>query len=164
VYEPVVFALRKFLIEPGDYGAGWNLVQEIWARRICMAFLAIAFVLIYRAHLNAWKSTAAMMLAIVLLSSTAHPWYLLWALALCPFAKSRTLWVASLTIPWGYLVFATGRGHLGGEEWTVPAWAIALAYVPVFVALMWDLIQWRSRPRNAESGRIDGAANTGLTQ
>lgn len=145
IYEPVLFVLRKVLLQPGDYGAGWNLVQEIWARRICMAILVIAFGLIFRARLNVWKSTAAMMLAIVLLSSTAHPWYMLWALALCPLAMSRTLWVASLTIPLGYIVFATGKGNFGGEEWTVPAWTIALAYGPVLIALAWDLIEWRRR-------------------
>jgi alpha-1,6-mannosyltransferase len=154
VYEPVLFVLRKVLLQPGDYGAGWNLVQEIWARRICMAILVIAFGLIFRARLNVWKSTAAMMLAIVLLSPTAHPWYLLWALALCPLAMSRTLWIASLTIPWGYIVFATGKGNFGGEEWTVPAWTLAIAYGPVLIALTFDLIEWRRRGREAKGSAI----------
>jgi hypothetical protein len=88
----------------------------------------------------AWRFTAAGLLALVVFTTTAHPWYLLWAFALAPLAMNWPLWILSLTISWGYVVFVTGKGYAGGEEWTVPPWVIAAAYGPVAAACVAALV------------------------
>ena len=143
VYESSEYAVRKIFPETPESSPGWNLVQERRARMLCMAILAVVFVLIWRARLDVWRSTAALMLAIVLLSTTAHPWYLLWAFALAPLAMSWTLWVYSLTISLGYVVFISGKSSFAGEEWTAPIWAELAGYLPVAGAIIYDLLQFR---------------------
>jgi hypothetical protein len=95
---------------------------------------------------DAWLDAAVIFLAMVLLSPTAHPWYLLWALALLPIARSGTVWVASLTLPWGYWVLADP------VDWSVPVWVMVVAYLPVYAALAIELIlHWR-RPQRQPDG------------
>jgi hypothetical protein len=81
-------------------------------------------------------------LAMVLLSPAAHPWYLLWALAVIPAAPSSAVWVASLTLPWGYVALGDT------DEWLVPAWVMVAAYAPIYAALAVEVItRWRVQPR-----------------
>jgi hypothetical protein len=147
VYEPLLFIARKAILPPNaDAALGWNLVQETRAREICLAMLAIVCIWIFFSRMNLWRATQNALFAMVLLSTTAHPWYLLWAFALTPMsggAGNAALWVYSLTISWGYVVFAAGKGFAGGEEWTVPAWVIAAAYVPVFFTLAAAMLRIR---------------------
>lgn len=112
------------------------------AKLICLALVAAAFVTIWLRRVDPWTGTRAFMLAAILFSTTAHPWYLLWALALVPMAPSPAVWVASLTLPLGYWV-------LGDVvDWTVPGWVAALTYVPVYIVLAGDwLVAGRARWR-----------------
>jgi hypothetical protein len=135
LYEMVLSAIRYIVPAQGRY-AGFNLAQETGARRACILILAVACVLILLKSKNAWRGTAAMLLAIVLCTTTAHPWYLLWAFALFPMADLRSLWVLSLTLPWGYAVFAT----LGRPDWPwISPWVYVAAYAPVYAAVIWDV-------------------------
>ena len=78
--------------------------------------------------------------ALVLLTTTAHPWYLLWGFALVPMANNWVIWTLSLTLPWGYAVL----GDM--VHWTVPTWVLTAAYAPVFAALLAQtVIQLRQR-------------------
>ena len=90
-------------------------------------------IVVWRRGRNAWADCGLVFLAMVLLAPAAHPWYLLWALALTPVAPLRAVWVLSLTLPWGYAV-------LGDTvDWTVSPWLMGAAYAPALVALAADL-------------------------
>jgi hypothetical protein len=139
VYEPVLGAVRTIMPADGQ-PVGYNLKQEWLARKICFGVLAVIGVGIFFSRLNAWQATRAFLFALVMLTTTAHPWYLLWAFALIPLAPSPALWIASLTLPWGYVVIADG------VSWKVSAWVYAAAYIPVFAALLVDVVlSWRRR-------------------
>jgi hypothetical protein len=136
LYELVLSAMRRLLPAEGKY-EGYNLVQEIAARRVCMAILLLSGGLILIRCKDVWRGTAAMLVAVVLCTTTAHPWYLLWALALFPMANLMTVWVLSLTLPLGYAVFTT----LGRPDWPwIPAWVYAVAYAPVLAAIVVDVV------------------------
>ncbi len=91
----------------------------------------------------------------VLLSPSAHPWYVLWALVLLPRAPIWSVWIASLTLPWGYAV-------LGDViDWSVPPAVMVAAYAPVYAALAVEVVWSRRRaavpctPDAGEPGRRD---------
>ena len=99
-----------------------------------------------RDDVRAWRDARIILTAMVLLSPAAHPWYLLWALALVPMTGGPALWVASLTLPWGYAAL----GHIepdGTAAWDVSAWLLAVSWVPIFAALAVDVgYRLRRRP------------------
>ena len=139
VYEPLLGAVRTIIPADGQ-PVGYNLKQEWLARKICFGLLALITVGIFFSRMSAWQATRAFLFALVMLTTTAHPWYLLWAFALFPLAHSPALWIASLTLPWGYVVFADG------VNWNVSAWVYSAAYIPVFAALLVDVVlSWRRR-------------------
>jgi hypothetical protein len=113
------------------------------ARRICVILLILVWLGLAIRRIEAITATRVLLLAALLLSTTAWPWYLLWAFALFPLRPSPALWVASLTMSWSYVV-------LGDVvEWTVPWWSIWLTYVPIYGALFIDgLSTLRSRTRD----------------
>ena len=60
---------------------------------------------------------------------------------MAPMANSPALWVASLTLPWGY-------AQLGDVvEWQTPGWVLLAAYAPVYSALACDVVLRRRRRR-----------------
>ena len=94
-------------------------------------------------HRVPWRAAVTYLFAGVCLSSTAHPWYLLWALALLPVAWSAgptvvawAVWVASLTLGWSYAAYlrlAEGSGYTVG---VAGGWAI---WLPIGVALVYGV-------------------------
>ena len=139
VYEPVLGVVQRVLPADGQ-PAGYNLKQEWLARKICFGVLVVIAIGVFLSRLGAWQATRAFLFALVMLTTTAHPWYLLWAFALFPLAPSPALWIASLTLPWGYVIFGDGL------NWKVAPWVYAIAYIPVFAALFIDvLLSWRRR-------------------
>ncbi|MDY7107500.1 MAG: hypothetical protein SYC29_02580, partial [Planctomycetota bacterium] len=134
VYEPLLTAIESLTPD-------WsNVPRERLARLICISLLGIIIFGIWLRGRDAWADCALIFLAMVLLSTTAHPWYLLWALALIAVARSPAVWVASLTLPWGYLAWADPG------EWSVPWWALPAAYGPVYAVLAAQLVQAWRRP------------------
>ncbi|MCA9295980.1 MAG: hypothetical protein KC983_05670 [Phycisphaerales bacterium] len=141
VYEPTLWMIERATNTPDEYWTAddrtsmWtNDEQERLARMICLGLIALVVVTVMRSRLDVEAGARVILLAMVLFSSTAHPWYLLWALALSPLAMSPAVWIASLTISWGY-------AQLGDViDWTTPAWVLWIAYVPVYAALAWDLL------------------------
>ncbi|MCZ6834327.1 MAG: hypothetical protein O7G85_01000 [Planctomycetota bacterium] len=134
VYESSLWAIR--LVDPlEDPDLQWQKKdrQELQARGICLALVGIVCVIAFFCPAGVWRSSRAVLFAMVLFSSTSHPWYLLWALILLPVAFSPAVWVASLTLLLGY-------AQLGDVvEWETPTWVMWLAYVPIFVVLILDL-------------------------
>ena len=134
VYEAVRAAARQ--VTPTDGRVlGLNLPPEWLARIVCLAIFAAVAIGIFFRRSNAWQATCAMLLAVVLLTPVALPWYLLWAFALFPMADGRALWVLSLTLSWGYAAWADDVHR------TVPPWLLAAAYAPVLIALVWDVVR-----------------------
>lgn len=141
VYEPVLTAVESRTPR-------WtNDEQEILARQVCGGLLGVVVLAILVMARDPWSGARAMMLAMVLLSSTAHPWYLLWALILMPGATSTrgamAVWAASLTLPWGYAQL------VDVVDWTVPSWVMVAAYLPVYAALLHDMVSAIRRRRHA---------------
>ncbi|HVP72371.1 MAG TPA: hypothetical protein VMS30_01445, partial [Phycisphaerales bacterium] len=140
VYEPVLCVVRHQMSDGPDRQPGFNLEQEWLARKICMWALAATLLAIFILARDAWRATAAAMLAVTLCSTTCHPWYLLWGLALVPIGnRSWALWTYGLTISFGYAVFVTGKGHALGVEWTVVPEALLIAYIPVAIGICIDI-------------------------
>jgi len=130
VYEPTLWAIR--LVDPlEDPVAQWEKKErhEALARLVCVAALLLVCAGAFFFAADAWRAGRIILFAMVLCSTTAHPWYLLWALMLAPLAMSPALWIASLTIPLAYAQFGDVEG------WTTPVWAMWLAYAPVYAAL-----------------------------
>lgn len=112
------------------------------ARLICLALLAAVAWLLWSLQIDRYQTARAVLFAALLCSPAAHPWYLLWSLALLPLSASPALWMASLTLPWGYVV-------LGDVvNWTVPVWGWGLTYLPIAAALLLD---WTRRIHRARS-------------
>jgi len=161
LYETAEFAMRHVMpvVKPDgtQHPPGWNLVQELRARRLCLALLGTAGILIlWSRRGDPWSRSMWLMLATVLLAPSAQPWYLLWGFALLPMAFSATMWVYSCTITLGYVYFATGRGFWLGEVWTVNPSVLALGYVPVVIVLgieWW----WRRNGGGSASGATSAA-------
>ena len=96
---------------------------------------------------DVWRTATVFMFASLLLSSTAHPWYLLWALALTAVWFNWGVWVYSLTIAWSYAVLRDVA------QWELPAWVVVVEYVPVYLVVAVELFRginrdgWVAKPR-----------------
>ena len=132
VYEPLLWTIEE--LRPG-----WtNDQQEVLARRVCLAVVAaIVAGVWWRGPPSLWARTRWIMTAMVLLSPTAHPWYLLWALAMVPMAMGSATWLASLTLSWGYVAWCHVDAD-GTPSWSAPAWVMVLAYAPIYAALAFE--------------------------
>ncbi len=135
VYEPVL-GLSKVISPIEDEQIQWQKRErhEFAARLICLALLAGMFIGLMRSRLDLIAATRTLLFATVLLSTTAHPWYALWALALLPIAPSVSLWIASLTLTFGYAALVEPA------TWDIPAWVYVVAYLPVYAAVAWELL------------------------
>lgn len=79
---------------------------------------------------NPARPAGAFLFASLLVSSTVHPWYLLWALALMPMWFSWPMWVFSLTITLSYVA------HINPEGYQIPLPIAMAEYLPVYVLLL----------------------------
>ena len=105
-------------------------------------------------HRVPWRAATTYLFAMLCLSSTAHPWYLLWALALVPvsWAAGRTLvgpavWVASLTLGWSYAAWLN-LAETGDYRLTTPQ--LLAVWLPIYAALAagaWVLVTGERRRR-----------------
>lgn len=106
-----------------------TLLTKPAADRVCMiALLGVLGWCVWKG----WQPTRTAMVylfAALLLSSTVHPWYMLWALAFVPLHFNAALWVWSLTIAASYAVLRDRAA------WSLPVWLIWCEYVPVYLLL-----------------------------
>ncbi|MAX26146.1 MAG: hypothetical protein CMJ19_16745 [Phycisphaeraceae bacterium] len=103
------------------------------ARWIAGGFLMYILITTMRKRCTLIETSCIYLFASLLCSSTVYPWYLLWALAFFPLCSSMGLWVLSLTIVVSYEVL----GHQ--SAWQVPIWVWVVTWVPVLIAVAWDL-------------------------
>ena len=141
--------LRVFALNWTHFGGLYELLLAgaglLWPNQFAMAdlglrvalligFIAVIILSVRRfGRQDPVRGMICVLLASVLLSPAANPWYLLWALALMPLAPLRSVWVLSFTISLGYAAWANVAG------WFAPWWVMAAAYIPVYAALWWDV-------------------------
>jgi alpha-1,6-mannosyltransferase len=144
VYEAVLAAVYR-VTPTGGTVLGFELQPERVAHNVCLAIVGVAGIAIFWSRSDAWHATRALLFVVVLLAAAAHPWYLLWAIALFPMADNLAIWVFSLTLPWGYAAWADIAHR------RVPPWLLAAAYGPVLLALVWDGVR-HSTHRERDAG------------
>jgi len=128
------------------------------ARIICAAIGLACIVMILAARLDSASAALAIMLAMLVFSTTVHPWYVLWALPFVPLTArgwiAGAAWMLSLTIllnyaAWGYVITPTGA-----LTWTAPTWSMAFGWLPVYAALLIGIVRvirrmlFRNKPSN----------------
>lgn len=125
--------------------ATWALPDKTWADAACGVLLVGVLIFVTLRARDAVEAAMIFFFAAFLLSSTAHPWYLLWALALLPLVASGPgglpgagagVWVMSLTVGWSYAA-------IGTPYFKPPAWVVWVEYVPVYAALAWGCSRLR---------------------
>lgn len=142
---------RTFIDKWAFNGSLYPLFENYIAGKPWVDYAAIATVLIVlvistlREPANPARPATAFLFSSLLVSSTVHPWYLLWVLALMPMGFSPAFWVFSLT------VVASYAAHLY-EGYRVPQWVVVGEYLPVYAVLAWAM--WsRFRGGRLFSGR-----------
>ena len=145
---------------------GSKAAADVLAGAVLLGVLVAATLL----HRVPWRAALTYFFALICLSSTAHPWYLLWALALLPvaWAAGRTVvgpavWVASLTLAWSYAAWLNLAG--GGEYQLAPAQLLAV-WGPIYAAIpagAWVLLT-SSRRRRRRTRRRLAASRTPANQ
>ncbi|MEM6854357.1 MAG: hypothetical protein AAF593_08110 [Planctomycetota bacterium] len=155
-------------------GEVWEI--EARAKRLADAIAGGLLLLILVAamlfHRVPWRAATTYFFAMVCFSSTVHPWYLLWAMALLPVAWSagRTfvgpaVWVASLTLPWSYWAWINyADGGPGGFDAFDGEYAIGMGltwavWLPVYAALAWGTwatLRQVAAERRGETKRVPG--------
>jgi hypothetical protein len=133
---------RTFIDKWAFNGSLYPLFESYIAGKPWVDYAVIATVLIVlvvttlREPANPARPAAAFLFASLLVSSTVHPWYLLWALALMPICFSPAFWVFSLT------VVASYAAHLH-EGYRVPQWVVIGEYLPVYAVLGYGALKCR---------------------
>ena len=111
-----------------------------------LAGVLLALLIWATAAFDAWRACMVYLLAALLLSSTAHPWYLLWALALLAIRFNTALWAFSLTISCSYVALADL------ETYRVPLWAKCIEYGPVYALVLWQAARLFNRDKRTGLG------------
>lgn len=110
--------------------SGSKTAADITAGLLLVGLLALWL----RYDLDTWRIAGLYFLWAILLSSTAHPWYLLWALVFIPINFQPATWILSLTISWSYVVL------LDRETYLIPTWIHLAQYLPVYITICWTMM------------------------
>jgi alpha-1,6-mannosyltransferase len=94
---------------------------------LLLVLLGVVIMSIKAGH-DLWQTTVLYLLTSLLLSSTVHPWYLLWVLILMPIRFSAMLWVFSVTVILSY------TAHINAEKFQPDIWIVAVEYLLVYGA------------------------------
>lgn len=155
--------------EPWDIAARAKLIADAVAAGVLLVVLVGAMLF----HRVPWRAATTFFFAMVCLSSTVHPWYLLWALALLPvsWSAARTfvgpaVWVASLTLPWSYAAWLnvavggdTSGGGGGGGGYEIGLGLTLAIWLPIYAAVGWgtaDVLRGMRADRRGEVRRVRG--------
>ena len=111
-----------------------------------LACILLALLIWATVAFDAWRAGMVYLFAALLLSSTAHPWYLLWALALLPVRFNAALWVLSLTISASYVAL------VDLDVYRVPPWVKCVEYVPVYALIGWQAVRLFDRDQRTGLG------------
>jgi len=138
----MIQTMRTFVDKWAFNGSVYDLVSSYIVGKpwvdylVVMVLLAVIVLSLSRRFTgrnpDAMRTAGVFLFASLLVSSTVHPWYLLWALALLPMYFSPSLWVFSL------VVVASYAAHLY-PGYRVPTWVVVLEYLPVYAVVGWEL-------------------------
>ena len=115
------------LLGPFNSGKGWSTL-------LIGIVLLIMLGNCMRRDLDPWRTAMIYLFASLLLSSTVHPWYLLWSLVLLPVRFNLALWILGITISWSYAAL------IDPKTYQVPTWVLVTEYTPVFGTLLFQAI------------------------
>ena len=147
--HPLVEAAALRLGLDDGWGQGAKRIADIVYLVLLLGALVVATLRVK----DAWRVALVYLALMVALSSTVHPWYLLWALGVLPVARAAAggwgpftgaVWVAALALPWGYVAWlemAAGGGY------TIPLGVQLLCWVPIAVAA--GTVGWRLRSKQS---------------
>lgn len=121
------------------------------ARGIALALLGVVLLLLARRRDPAPRAMLLAVLALLLLSPTVHPWYLLWAAPLLPLSPSLGLLAWTALAPLSYAAPALSAS--GGGLTALLPW---LEYLPVLGLLAVDVAIWRRGGAGSGPGRATG--------
>lgn len=140
---------------------GWGEEAKRIADGVCLVLLMGTLVVATLRQKDVWQVALIYMALMVGLSSTVHPWYLLWAMGLLPVARAGAarwgpltagVWGAALALPWSYVAWlemAAGRGYTTSLGVQVLCWAV----IAGAAAVGWGLGRTgRSARTNATDG------------
>jgi len=99
--------------------------------------------------------------AVLIVSPTLHPWYLLWVLPFACRYRSRGWLLYTGTI---FLAYAGRGSYLASGVWPEPAWLSALIHGPPLVLLAWDGWRGRASQRLARGDEIPQREQRGERQ
>lgn len=151
-YLPLIDAGRNLFAAMTNYGQHWyfnasvfflasRIITDPIHARILMGvcFLGVIGYCVYRRY-PIERAAFVVIVAWLLLTTTVHPWYLLWLLPFLCFSSGLALrywtWSVGLTYAAKFSLVQTG-------VWREPFWVWLIQYVPVGVLLIVDL--WRGR-------------------
>lgn len=144
IYEPMLWSIEHLA------GQWTNDAQEQLARAVCLGLVILIAGTIWWRVRDVWRASRMIFFAMIILSPTVHPWYLLWALVIVPMRPSASVWVASLTLLWSYAAWGYVETD-DGLRWGAPVSVMMLAYTPIYVTLLFEAIAARSRARAAST-------------
>ena len=114
--------------------------QGSLSRAIAASLVVTCLIAVLVLRLDVSRAALAMILAMLIFSSTVHPWYVLWALALVPVAGRGWLaiaaWILSLTVLFGYAAWGYAVDDPGSLRWAAPTWVVVSAWAGVYAALL----------------------------
>ncbi|QDU70671.1 hypothetical protein [Mucisphaera calidilacus] len=123
----------------------WALGEKGWADVAAGVLLAGVSLGVAWRGLKPACATGWVLLAALLLSSTAHPWYALWMLPFVVAGGNRVGWLLSLMVLLAYVAHLDGGYELA---W----WVVWAEYVPVYALLLWVLCRWSAGGADDEAG------------
>ncbi|MEI6084298.1 MAG: hypothetical protein WCS70_08350 [Verrucomicrobiota bacterium] len=131
----------------------WQERAGVWivhehTKIVCAILLAGLFVWLVRRRVNPVRAALTMAGSILLLSSTVHPWYVTWLVALVCVEFSLAWLVFSATVLVSYVARIT---QLQTGIWVDAAFTRWLEYTPVFLLLAVEL--WRKRFDTTATGQ-----------
>lgn len=117
-----------------------NQTTRLW----CLAFLAIALLLLYLSKRSLHEKAVLAVLLLLLCSPVAHPWYVGWLIVLLPLAPISSGLALAATASLPSITFVTYQ--LQGV-WKDYPLVLVLEYVPVVALLLLDLRRKHSDSR-----------------
>lgn len=125
--------------EVGYTITGYNEIKIIGKVFPVIAILIILWYSFFKKNTNIPKLTSAILIAFtcyLFLSTTVHPWYIATLVALCVFTRYRFPLVWSFAIILSYLSYLA----IGTADKSENLWVIALEYLIVFSAFIWEVL------------------------
>jgi alpha-1,6-mannosyltransferase len=158
-FLPFLGASTKLFSSLGVYGRHWNFNSVLFTGLEGLSIspdliratilLITALFAIYQGYRQTDFSRFAFLVigCALLLSPTVYPWYVCWIVPfLCVFASWGWLFFSGAVV----ISYTVWHVYAQTGTWQVPAWALAIEYVPFFALLACDAYRARRLRRGAD--------------